>query len=262
MQDLDAKKKLFLSSGFNGLTQKLWTYFSSKLQQDRVMIGIDPAQIHAFAPDIIICPYLKQYIPKEIWAAYPCFVIHPGPPGDGGPSSLNWAILEGESSWGVSIIQASEGWDTGPVWAAKTFIIPQASVAHIYRNQVSDNVMDILPQALERYFSKEPPLSKPPIVYRRQIKSEHLTFDWEEKTETILRKINAGDSQPGTIGTIDRQSFQLYGATKGELPGQPGKILEKKFGQVCIGTGDGSIWIKRLAQNNGIKIRAADLLDT
>ncbi len=260
MQYLDSKKKLFLSSSFNGLTQKLWVYFSSRLQQDRVMIGVDPTKINEWSPDIIICPYLKQYIPKKIWEAYPCFVVHPGPPGDGGPSSLNWAILEGKNSWGTSIIQAAEGWDTGPLWATKNFNMPQASAAHIYRNHVSDSIMSILPQALDRYFSGESSLPQPAIVYRPQITLENLAFDWEEKTETILRKINAGDSQPGTVGIIEGQPFQLYGASKGEVPGQPGKILEKRMGQVCIGTGDGSIWIRRLAQDRGVKIRAADLL--
>lgn len=254
------KKKLFVCSAFNGVSQRLWGNLANP-RQDRVMVGLRAKTIHAFRPDVIIFPFFTQYIPAEIWETYPCFVVHPGPPDDGGPSSLNWAILEGKTSWGMSIIQAQKDWDAGPLWATQSFSLPSAPVAHIYRTLVSDSVLMTVPQAIERYYSGQAPLPKPLMVYHHRIRQKHLRFHWTETTDGILKKIHAGDSQPGTKGMINNRLFRLYGASKGELKGDPGTILDTQHGQVCIGTGDGSLWIARLAGDNGIKLRASDILE-
>ena len=41
-----------------------------------------------------------------MWQRVPCFVVHPGPPGDRGPASLDHAVLRGEAEWGVTVLQA------------------------------------------------------------------------------------------------------------------------------------------------------------
>ena len=260
MFDFSSKRAIFLCSAFNGLSQKVWAYFSGGFQKSNLMVGLDAETIHQLKPDLIICPYLFQYIPKEIWTNYPCFIVHPGPPGDGGPNSLNWAVLLEKRSWGVSIIQAGDGWDTGVVWASKNFLIEGQSVAEAYRNQVVDGAMEIIPQAITRFFCGEVPLNKPPMEYRSRIHQQDLAFDWEEDSASILRKINAGDSSPGTIGIIKNQQFRLFCAKKGEDSGEAGEVLQEQDGMVCVGTGDGSLWIGGMAHVGGVKTRPGSLL--
>ena len=48
----------------------------------------------------IVCPFLKTVIPESIWAEHRCLIVHPGPKGDRGPSSLDWAIELGAPSGG------------------------------------------------------------------------------------------------------------------------------------------------------------------
>ena len=38
------------------------------------------------APDLIVAPMLTRAIPEAIWRRHVCLVVHPGPPGDRGPS--------------------------------------------------------------------------------------------------------------------------------------------------------------------------------
>ncbi|MBF0240362.1 MAG: hypothetical protein HQM12_21875 [SAR324 cluster bacterium] len=253
-------KVLFLASSFNGLTQKLWCSLRHTFKETQLMLGIHPQTIHHYHPDLILCPFLKEYIPDAVWQQYPCLVVHPGPMDDGGPSSLNWAVLEGRSTWGVTILQANAEWDAGSVWASKSFELPEEAVSFIYRNQVSDLALELIPQAIERFYSGATPLPKPAMNYKRRIRHDDLRFSWEEDTHRILRAIRAGDSQPGTLGMIDQTLFHLFGARKGELRGTPGNILEEQWGDICIATGDGSVWIARMALPGGVKIRSAYLL--
>ena len=55
---------------------------------------------------------------------YRTIIVHPGPPGDRGPSSLDWAISEAAPAWGVTALQAVEEMDGGPIWAYRTFAMP------------------------------------------------------------------------------------------------------------------------------------------
>ena len=53
-----------------------------------------------FEPDLIICPFLRERVPVEVWGRYRTIIVHPGPKGDRGPSSLDWALLTGRAGCG------------------------------------------------------------------------------------------------------------------------------------------------------------------
>ncbi|MFT6924671.1 MAG: putative two-component system hydrogenase maturation factor HypX/HoxX [Psychromonas sp.] len=260
------KKCLFLCSAFNGLSQKFWVHFSPLFKQSRLMLGIDLAAIKAFQPDLILCPFLNDFIPEKTWAAIPCFIVHPGPADQAGPSALNWAILEGKTHWSVAIIQAGAHWDAGPVWAQAKFQLPVASLSSIYRQQISDTALRLLPQALSRYYSGKKPLLTAPPVYRMRITQEQLRITWNQPTAEIIKRIHAGDSQPGAPAIIEDNHYLLFGAQSGESAlrlkdSPPGEIIEQQDGQICVSTADGCVWIARMAHPaDNIKIRPADLL--
>jgi len=266
LNKLANKKCLFLCSAFNGLTQKFWVNFSSFFKESRLMVGINAQAIQAFQPDLIICPFLEQYIPDEIWSATPCFIVHPGPPDEAGPSALNWAILEGKPNWSVCIIQANEQWDAGPVWAQAEFTLPVASLSSIYRQQISDLALQIIPIAISNYYSERHPLTTAQPLYRMRIAQQHLSIRWDQPTTAIIKKIHAGDSQPGATAIIENNHYLVYGARIGKSlcslrDTPPGEIIKQQDGQICVSTLDGCVWISRMARlTENIKIRPVDLL--
>jgi putative two-component system hydrogenase maturation factor HypX/HoxX len=264
-KEFNQLKVLFLCSAFNGLSQKVWVKFKHFFRQSRLMLygSIQEREIHYFQPDLIICPFLTAYLPESIWQTYPSFIVHPGPPGDGGPSSLSWAVLRNEDIWGASIIQADKGWDSGPVWGTGEFQLPSdKSISSIYRTQVAATVLEILPKALYRYISSGSPLRYVEFSYHPKITEKTLTFDWQEKSQDILRKINAGDSLPGAIGILSDQQFRFYGAKQSGQEEKPGNFQLLKDGELLVGTGEGSIQIARLATLKGIKVRPEILLSS
>ena len=112
-------KILLLTHAFNSLTQRVFVI----LQQDGHEVSIEfdindeTAQeaIDLFQPDLIVAPYLKRAIPESIWAKHTCLVVHPGIVGDRGPSSLDWAIMNQEETWGVTVLQANAEMDAGDI---------------------------------------------------------------------------------------------------------------------------------------------------
>ena len=95
-----------------------------------------------FAPDLIVAPFLKRAIPEAVWKHHRCIVIHPGIEGDRGPSALDWAVLDGESRWGVTALQANAEMDAGDIWASVEFDMRPASKGSLYRNEVTEAAVE------------------------------------------------------------------------------------------------------------------------
>ena len=72
---------------------------------------------------------------------------HPGPPGDRGPSSLDWAIVDGEREWGVTALQAVEEMDAGPIWGSRTVPIDPTEPprkGNLYCGPVADAAIELV----------------------------------------------------------------------------------------------------------------------
>jgi len=157
---------MLLCSAFNGLTQRVWIELRAAghevvLQQ----AGDDEALRAAMVqnqPDLVICPFLRERVPAEVWTSRPTIVIHPGPKGDRGPSSLDWAIMDAEPAWGVTALQAVQELDAGPIWASRTFAVgldtPRKSA--LYNGPVTDAavalVHEVVDKATDAGFVPEP----------------------------------------------------------------------------------------------------------
>src|SRR5450631_635499 len=152
---------LFLTSAHNSLSQRLWIELSERGHDIRVCVAASgEAMIAAVSremPDLILAPMLKIAIPEEVWSRHLCLIVHPGITGDRGPSSLDWAIANGEKSWGVSILEAADEFDAGEIWASHEFAVTGDAVAKssLYRDQVTEAALRGVLEAVGRIESGE-----------------------------------------------------------------------------------------------------------
>lgn len=95
---------LLVASAFNSLTQRVFAELGDRGHRVglELALGDDPLReaVRRTAPDLIVAPMLRTAIPPDIWSAHVCLIVHPGPVGDRGPSSLDWAIHTGATEWG------------------------------------------------------------------------------------------------------------------------------------------------------------------
>src|SRR4029453_6658918 len=108
---------LFLASAHNSLSQRAWIALT-ELGHDVEVAVVDSGAamegaVAAHRPDPRVVPMLKKLIPESVWSTHRCLVVHPGPPGDRGPSSLDWAIELGAAEWGVTVLEADGDFDGG-----------------------------------------------------------------------------------------------------------------------------------------------------
>ncbi|MFZ5539210.1 MAG: hydrogenase maturation protein [Pseudomonadota bacterium] len=254
-------KILFVTRSFNSLTQRLFVELRERGHAVSVEYDIaDSVTEEAaalFEPDLVVAPFMQRAIPQSVWRRYPCFVVHPGIVGDRGPSALDWAIAEGETEWGVTVLQAEAEMDAGPVWASRTFVLRDATKSSLYRNEVTEAATAAVLEAIERYASGRhvPQRIEPgaPGVRGRarpSMKQDDRRIDWaRDATADVLRKIRAADGAPGVLDALFGVPCHLYDAhaapTARERAGaaEPGRILARRHHAILRATTDGAVWI-------------------
>ncbi|CAK1541584.1 unnamed protein product [Leptosia nina] len=74
--------------------------------------------------ELNVLPFCTQFIPMEVilYPQYQSICYHPSIlPRHRGASSINWTLMEGDSTCGLSIFWADDGLDTGPILLQKSF---------------------------------------------------------------------------------------------------------------------------------------------
>jgi putative two-component system protein, hydrogenase maturation factor HypX/HoxX len=254
---------LFLVSAHNSLSQRA-SIALTELGHD-VMIGVvDSAAamesaVRVHAPDLIVCPFLKTMIPDSIWKRHCCLIVHPGPRGDRGPSSLDWAIEMEKSDWGVTVLQATGEADAGSVWATSSFRMRKVTKSSLYGHEVRSAAIEAILDALDRLelaggarsaSGGAPSTALGPSL--PLMTQEVRAIDWNsDGLERVLRKIRAGDGYPGVLDTIAGVHFHLFGAhPERMLAGTPGELVAQRNGSICRATVDGAVWISHLKRQD------------
>ena len=194
---------LFLVSAHNSLSQRALIALTELGHQVEVAVvetaeGMEAA-VARHRPELIVCPILKKIIPESIFANHRCLVVHPGPEGDRGPSSLDWAIELGMGEWGVTVLEAAAEVDGGDIWATRTFRTRPTGKSSIYRHEVRRAAVGALLEAMAgiadpAFSPRRLDPSDPQVTGRARplIKQAERAIDWtSDGTAAVVRRIRA-----------------------------------------------------------------------
>jgi putative two-component system hydrogenase maturation factor HypX/HoxX len=249
---------LFLVSAHNSLSQRAWVGLT-EVGHDVSVVVVDgaagmEAAVAEHRPELIVCPFLQRLIPESVWAEHRCLVVHPGPVGDRGPSSLDWAVELGMREWGVTVLVANGVADAGAVCASRSFRMRQVGKSSLYRHEVRHAAVQALLEAVEAIAAGAAPEESEPGREGRGGRARPLmgqalrAIDWEaDCTARVLRRIRAGEGRPGVLDVVEGVDCHLFGVhPEPSLRGRPGEIVATRTGAVCRATVDGAVWISHL----------------
>jgi putative two-component system hydrogenase maturation factor HypX/HoxX len=254
---------LFVTSAHNSLSQRCYIALT-EMGHDITVQVVDSSEliesaVEAHQPDLVVCPMLKQFIPESVWSKHTCLVVHPGPHGDRGASSLDWAIELGMEEWGVTVLEAVEEADAGDIWETRKFRMRPVGKSSIYRHEVRRAAVEMLVFAVHNFARGgfEPTAldyDDPNVTGRLRplIKQADRAIDWRcDSTAAVVRKIRAAEGHPGVLDSIAGVEFFLFNvyAERG-LRGRPGDIIATRNGAICRATVDGAVWVTHLKRND------------
>ncbi|MEU9122616.1 hydrogenase maturation protein [Streptomyces sp. NPDC048506] len=251
---------LLIAGAFNSLTQRVYAELCDSGHQVGVELVTRETPllqvVRRHDPELIVAPMLTTAVPREVWSAHPCLIVHPGPVGDRGPSSVDWAVHLGADRWGVTVLQANGEMDAGDIWASADCPVPEVAKSDLYRNEIADAAIEAVLTAVARVASgthrPQPQDSLPPAAKpgrpRPPFRQDLRRIDWQrDPTDTVVRKLRAADSRPGVRDELLGDTWYLHGGhPEDTVTGRPGELLATRCGAVCRATTDGAVWIPEL----------------
>lgn len=184
-----------------------------------------------------------------------------------GAAPINWAICNGETKSGVSLMQMDEGLDSGPVFSRHELVLTETETAGTLAERMATLAAHVvrvdLQSAVDGVLTAQPQdealASHAPLIER-----QHLQVDWGQSAERIARLIRGMAPRPGAFTLVNGKVLRLHDArpTAGPMPtgAAPGtlSILGKR---ALVATGDGQLELVN-AQVEGKKaLMAVDLIN-
>lgn len=210
--------------------------------------------IASLAPDVIVVVAYGLFLPTDTLAVPPlgALNIHPSLlPRHRGPSPVATAILEGDKSTGVTIMQLDEGMDSGPIIAQRRTPIGEEETAENLTVRLFDMGATLLADTVPLWRSGELtaiPQSEADATITRLLSREDGAIDWAQPAEQIERQIRAYHPWPGSFTHWNGKQLKVLEASfaLGTVEGAvPGTVCELPEG-ISVATGMASLLLHRV----------------
>ncbi|MEE4261781.1 MAG: methionyl-tRNA formyltransferase [Desulfobacteraceae bacterium] len=219
------------------------------------------------SPDLAILAFVTDLIPEALLDIPPIGTIcyHPSLlPRHRGASGINWAVIQGDTHTGLTILWVDKGIDTGPILLQKEVeILPDDTTGSIYFNKLFEMGIDAIVESVALIKSgKAPKLPQDDSLatYEPPCDDRVAAVDWSKPASDVYNLIRGCDPQPGAYSTIKGSKVRFYGARLlGPMAGtEPGEIVEIKEGGVVVALKGGALGIGKIRDQAGSKMGAGE----
>ena len=203
----------------------------------------------AFQPELIVVVAYGKLLPKALIDLPPkgCINVHSSLlPKYRGAAPINWAVINGESETGVTIMDIAEALDAGDILSqAATPIDPNESVETLHdrlavmgAELLSRTVVSIADGTARRTPQDESQFTYAPMLGR-----ELSPIDWSRSAREIHNQIRGLTPWPATTMELSGSTFKVYTAEEtGETTGKPaGTLVGTDKRGICMACGDGHV---------------------
>ena len=222
------------------------------LQPERIKRPEETAKLLEYPADIYVVAAFGQILSKEILEQpkYGCINVHASLlPKYRGASPIQRVILDGEKETGITIMQMTEGLDTGDILYQKKYeLAPDETFETLH-----DRLMDLGGQALLEALplieeSKITPVTQDDSVscYAPLIKKEDGLIDFKKTAVQIDAQIRAFNPWPGAFTRLEGKTLKIWEASLCEKSGKPGEIIDVDKNSFTVACSEGSIRVMSL----------------
>ncbi|MBU1493264.1 MAG: methionyl-tRNA formyltransferase [Actinobacteria bacterium] len=208
----------------------------------------DPDAIRAFAPDVaVVAAYGQLLKPALLEVPVRGFVnVHYSLlPRWRGASPVVRAILAGDETTGVSIMQIDEGLDTGPVFAAEQTPILPGETGGGLTARLADLgarlLAATLPGIVDGSRQARPQDDSMATAAAKVRTTEAFVDPARHSTAAVLRAVRAFAPKPGAWGVVDGDRIKLRSAEASDPASLGPGIAEMAGDRVILGTRDGAV---------------------
>lgn len=233
--------------------------FRPKLMKDPLVYN-DYLKLQA---DLAVLAFVTDIIPEKLINVPSLGTIcyHPSIlPRHRGASAINWAIIQGDTRTGLTILWVDKGIDTGPILLQKEVEIgPDDTTGSLYFKTLFPMGIDAIVEAVELIKKgKAPriPQEESKATYEPPCDDRVAFVNFEKPIKEIYNLIRGCDPQPGAYTTFQGKRVRFYDAKMfpPSIDKRSGEIVSVENEGLQIAVKGGLIQIGKLRVDKGEKI--------
>jgi methionyl-tRNA formyltransferase len=222
------------------------------------------AALREMRPDVIFEIGWSQKIGRGVLDIPPlgCIGIHDSLlPNAQGAASINWALIWGEHTWGVSLFYLAEEFDKGDIIGQRAYEITDEDDINTVFDRADANAVDLLREMLPRIHDGTAPRvpQNSALVtktYRRT--SQDGLIDWSKGNREVYNLVRAlKKPYPPAFTFLRGQKVLVLDARVNDVPSPgAGVIGEVTSAGMMVGTSYGSLLVSALQAKGGDELDA------
>ena len=251
-----------LAVAAEGMGLPVWQF---KRMRDQECVGV----FRSLRVDLCVMAYVTDIVPNEIIEApsHGTIQYHPSLlPLHRGPSSINWAIINGDVETGLSIFWPDEGLDTGPILLQKRVAISSDdSVGSLYFNHLFPMGVDAILESVGLVAAGDTPKivqDESAATYEGWCGADDAHVDWSKDANAIHNLIRGCDPQPGAWSMLNGEKVAFFGSTIASSEDEsaaPGTIIGLSDEGMVVACDAGAVQVRRARIGRGRKSLANEV---
>ena len=239
-------------------------------QPESVKDGTALEIIRRLAPELIAVAAYGRILPVDIldYPAYGCINVHSSLlPKYRGSAPIHWAILNGDTESGVTIMHMAKAMDAGDIIAQSvTPIDPNETVETLHDRlaQIGAQLLTEVVNQLKYGTATRTPQDESKVTYAPMLSRELSPLDWNRTAKQLHDQVRGLIPWPATTtDIIGDQPVKIFETEQTGVKTQaaPGTIVAADKNGIDVACGDGMILrIKQLQAQGGKRMAAADYL--
>jgi methionyl-tRNA formyltransferase len=228
--------------------------------------------LNSLAVDIGVMAFVLQFVPQEFTAIprHGMIQYHPSLlPLYRGPSSINWPIIRGDTSTGLTIFRPSDGLDEGPVvLQVTTQIGPDDTLGDVYFGRLFPMGVAAMLQAADLVVSGREKLivqDEAQASYEGWCRDAEARINWHNHVDGLYNLIRGCNPAPGAWTLFQGKKFEVYDARKhlarkfADVAGPIGTVTQISEQSIRVTAQGGQIEIFKARYDAGKKQSAAQV---
>ena len=213
--------------------------------------------IKELKPDVMIVVAYGLIIPKSLLdiPKYGCINIHVSLlPRYRGAAPIQRAVLNGDKTTGVTIMQMDSGLDTGDIILQEEIEISKTDTSGI----LHDKLAVLGSEMVIKYLNNIDNVTRTPqdnisVTYADKIDKSEAQLDWALDAKILDRNIRGYNPHPGCFTYLDGKLIKVWLAEilNNTSNKQPGTIIKADKNGLAVSCGNGSVILIKELQDSG-----------
>lgn len=226
------------------------------LQPTTLRSGEVQEEIRQWNADVIVVVAYGKILPKAVldMPRLGCINVHGSLlPKYRGAAPIQWTVLNGDKTAGVTTMFMGEGMDTGDMLLKTETAVGEEETSGQLFDRLKDLGADLLIQTLERLEqgTLTPIPQNEAEATRAPMLSKDLSLvDWTKPAQQVHDLIRGLNPWPSAVSYLDGKKLKLHASRVREGSGEPGKPFAQD-GVLLVYCGEGALELTEIQTENG-----------